>query len=530
MSDGKFFAIYVRVSSMEQAQSKEGSIKSQIQRCTEYLRFKYGDKPVVIFREEGRSGKDTNRPEYQKLLCDVRRGKIEAVTCTELSRISRSVMDFHNFMAICNKHEVGFISLREQFDTTTAHGKLMIGIFALFAQFEREQISERTSANLYARAKRGLYNGGYVYGYRPRPGQPGYIDPDPNEAIIIQAIFQKYLEIGSYCLVAKWLNEHGNRTREYTTRTGKLKMAAKWNDSSVIQVLRNPIYIGKRKLTTGEVVNGVWDPIITTETFTKTQELLARNYHARGNTVANVQHTYLFGGILYCTHCAQFFESGSGTGSKGKTYFYYRHPGGQKRPGCPHPSFPAQEIEHILCTSLTHVIDQPDIIQGVCEEYQNIAREQEEIALKQIQSIDNQIKTLDSESAALVQKLPLLKDEQITEFVSPRLQDISNRKKDLKNLKDELTSRHFHLSQETISPEDIRRSFAALSKDFWLLNDREKKELISALVEKIELHEKTLVVWIREVSSDEKSSNDTLGGCPCVVSGRTFPIEMRLAG
>lgn len=511
---GKAYAIYVRVSSDLQAQSKEGSIASQQQRCQEYLRFKYGiELPILVYCEEGKSGKDTNRPQYQRLVSDILAQRIEVVCCTELSRISRSVMDFHQFLALCNEHEVGFVSLREQFDTTTAHGKLMMSIFASFAQFEREQISERTSANLQARARRGLYNGGYVYGYRPRPGQKGYLDIDQNEAVIINLMFDKYYEFGSYCDVTNWLNKNGYRTREYRTRHGRLKAAALWNKNTVIQCLKNPIYIGKRCLRDGKIIDGVWEPLVTQEKFNQVQTLLVNNLHSRSNTVALTQHTYLFSSLIQCMHCGIGLENGSGTGNRGRLYFYYRHPAKKRKPGCSYPaSLPAEELERFLYERLVLVLQDVQMVNLVCEEVSRLAVQRQQEIEQQITAIARQLQGLEAEVSGIVQKLPLLMNEHIREFITPRLEQIIERKRALQEGKRSLEEELFRVADEIIRPEDIARTFYALSKDFGLLRDREKKELFRELVAKVEMYPNQIVVFMREVCGG--SSEDTLHGCP----------------
>ncbi len=506
----RFFAIYTRVSSFDQAQSKEGSLISQEQRCREYMKFKHGDVAPVVYREEGKSAKDTNRPEFQKLVTDIEADRIQTVLCTELSRISRSVLDFHQFMQICEAHDVGFISLREQFDTTTSLGKLMMSIFASFAQFEREQISERTSANMQARARRGLYNGGYLYGYRPRPRQPGYLDVDTNEAKVVNLAFDKYLEIGSYCLVAEWLNQQGYRTREYMMRTGKLKTAARWNKNTVIQMLRNSTYIGKRLLGNGETMDGVWEPIVPSEKFNKVQELLSRNLKHRNNTKSTSHHVYLFSGRIRCMHCNTTMENSAGTNRQGIVYFYYRHPKDDHWPDCPHPVyFRADHLESEICKNLVHILDDHELLDHIYHEVA-IYGEEKKIALRQEYGLaEKMLHDVESQASEIVNKLHLLSEEQIREFVAPRLDEMKRRKEELRVRKQALELDLFKADQDAIKREDIEKTFRLLSKDFWLLDDVEKKELFEVLVDKIEIYKGQFVVYIRETGS-----NDALHGSP----------------
>jgi len=149
-------SIYVRVSTKEQAKNKEGSITSQIQR----LKMRIDEKNrlhnnkwgtlIKIYKDEAMSGKDTNRPAYQRMLGDIASGKIDTVLVTELSRLSRSVADFLGFMKFLQEKSADFISLQYDFDTTNPIGKVFITIIMALAQFEREMTAERIKNNFHS--------------------------------------------------------------------------------------------------------------------------------------------------------------------------------------------------------------------------------------------------------------------------------------------------------------------------------------------------------------------------------------------
>ena len=121
--------LYIRVSTDLQAKEIEGSLKTQRQRLEEELARRSTSEcqwlAVKVYEERGRSGKDTNRPEFQNMLQDIKDGFIDVVACTELSRVSRSVVDFLKFIHFLEEHRCDFLCLKQQFDTTTSHGKLL---------------------------------------------------------------------------------------------------------------------------------------------------------------------------------------------------------------------------------------------------------------------------------------------------------------------------------------------------------------------------------------------------------------------
>ncbi|HAA57369.1 MAG TPA: hypothetical protein DCE42_21565 [Myxococcales bacterium] len=283
---------YIRVSTIRQAEEQEGSLANQLHRIERYIEAKNGDGIVWrldhVYREEGISGKDIEgRPQLQKLLRDMELGKFDVVIFTELSRISRSGHDFLGLTDIFKDHNVEFISLRENFDTTSATGRLITTVLVALAQFEREQTVERVRAGMRARAERGLYNGGgQVYGYDLDPERKGYLFINEKEAQVVKELFGLYLEKGSIAEVTKELNERGYRTKEYTTRQGNFKPAEPFVWGTIRNVLRNPAYIAKKGVnvknrdldqsTLSEedryrLVEAVWEPLIDIDTFSQVQ-------------------------------------------------------------------------------------------------------------------------------------------------------------------------------------------------------------------------------------------------------------------
>lgn len=138
------------------------SIENQIIVCREYLSAHYGDKSIeaTVYEDEGFSGGNTDRPQYQQMLSDARGKKIELVICYRLDRISRSVGDFSSLINMLQDNGIDFVSVREQFDTTTPLGRAMMYISSVFAQLERETIAERIRDNMLQLAKTGRWLGG----------------------------------------------------------------------------------------------------------------------------------------------------------------------------------------------------------------------------------------------------------------------------------------------------------------------------------------------------------------------------------
>ncbi|MCP4653595.1 MAG: recombinase family protein [Candidatus Omnitrophica bacterium] len=337
-------SLYQRVSTEKQAKLEEGSLKNQEQMLRDYVRMKSSStkqKWVIVdtYVDRGISAKNTNRPEYLRMMSDIQDGKINAVLCVALSRISRSTRDLLDMVDYFNKNKVDFVCLKEQFDTTTSQGKCFLTIMGALNQFEREQCSERTISGLYARAQRGLFNGGVpLLGYDEDKNKKGYLIPNKKEAKVVSFLFDTYLENGSVVRTAIIANKKGYLSKEYTSRRDRYHPAKKFCYSSILKILSNKAYIGmkeinkKRKAEKQESLpekmrystcKAVWPAIIDESKFQKTQQLLKENYKHRNNGAKPTKHTYIFNGVLCCHQCGARMEGRNGHGKSGKVYYYY---------------------------------------------------------------------------------------------------------------------------------------------------------------------------------------------------------------
>ncbi|MBF0594598.1 MAG: recombinase family protein [Candidatus Omnitrophica bacterium] len=342
----KLCGLYIRVSTEKQAQVEEGSLKNQDHHLTQHVQMKsqLGKEPWTIverYVDEGISAKNTNRPAYQKMIEDIKRGRINTVLCLALSRISRSTRDLLDLVDFFRQHQVDFICLKEDVDTTSPMGRLLLTFMGGLNQFEREQCGDRTRSAILARAERGLWNGGQIFGYDVDLARKGYLTINEQEAQIVRLAFDIYLEKGSVVRTAEILNSRGYRTKAYTSRRGKPHPSARFVHSRTYKMLTNLAYIGKKEICKSisgkpwkrevndnspyRVVDAVWPGIVDPEKFAEVQKLLKLNCQTRNNGSAPTKHFYLLnGGLLYCHKCGAKMVGRNGHGHKGrKAYFYY---------------------------------------------------------------------------------------------------------------------------------------------------------------------------------------------------------------
>lgn len=323
-------AIYTRVSTEEQAENPEGSIKNQELRLREYVNLKNLVEPfgeiTAVFSDPGVSAKDMKRPAFQKMLQAIENNEINLVLVTELSRFSRSTKDFALLQEFLKEHDCKFMSIRENFDTSGAAGSMVLNLMASIAEFERKQTAERVSNSFLARAKRGLYNGGSIpLGYKAGPDKSGTLVVIPEEAELVNLIFKTYLKEKTLAATCKWLTSNKVEIPK-EIRGGGSPRAKFLRLENVYRILSNKAYIGVRVYNTKnglEETKAVWPAIVDKDIFNKVQKLLKENC-SRRKTHEN-KYPYLLSGITFCKECGERMSGASATSHTGKKFGYYEH-------------------------------------------------------------------------------------------------------------------------------------------------------------------------------------------------------------
>lgn len=211
------------------------SIDTQIEFCRRFA----GTEECRVYTDKGWSGKNIDRPEFRRLLSDIKRGAITKLVVYKLDRISRSLNDFSNLMELFRQYNVEFASTVETFDTSTPIGRAMLGIIMVFAELERENILMRVKDNYYARGEKGMYLGGPpTFGFDKTPTTLGGIKTSvliPNaDMTTVQYMYDAYcVERTSLGDIAKQLNSDGVQSPG----------GALWDSNMISRILRNPSYV-----------------------------------------------------------------------------------------------------------------------------------------------------------------------------------------------------------------------------------------------------------------------------------------------
>ena len=327
---------YIRLSPSDEIRG-EGSLVSHPQRIKNYVDVRNAQQPgwgkiVEFYEDKDMSGKDMNRPAFKQMLRDIQLGKINAVVATELSRLSRNVKDFCEFWEFLKGHKATFFSLKENFDTSTPIGEMMVIQCISFAQFERKTIVQRIKDGSRARAERGLAHGGQrLLGLDPDPTRTCRLVVNSAEVPVVQHLFEKFIEIASVHKLMKYLHGAGIRTKTFTNKSGKQVGGNIWTESSLYNLLTNLALIGKREINKKnrhippdeladaeryKVVDASWPAIMSEDLFWKAQDLLFQNrVFLRRHT-----HVYRLTGLLECGVCGEVLSGKASTGRAGMCF------------------------------------------------------------------------------------------------------------------------------------------------------------------------------------------------------------------
>lgn len=518
-------AIYSRKSKFT---GKGESIENQVNLCKEYALHNLRDKNItefLVYEDEGFSGGSVDRPEFKRLINDIKLKKIDIIICYKLDRISRNVSDFSNTIELLNKYNVGFISIKEQFDTSTPMGRAMMYISSVFAQLERETIAERVRDNMLELAKTGRWLGGATpMGYESK--KITYIDENmkertlvklkqvPEELEIIKLIFNKYLYFKSLSKVETYLLQKNIKT----------KRGSNFSKSNLRVILNNPVYVkadskiidylidmgitvcgepdGQSGLLTynkqmtirndkGKAVRVYRDiddwvaavssqkGIIEANDWLEAQKILSDNkdkFPNQGKT-----HNALLTGILKCAKCDSPMQIAHGHISKktGKKIYYYTCPMKKNSKGvrCDNRNAKVEEVDKVIIDHLKELpLNKKAIIKNLLK--QNKKAKETTVSNRE-ESIKNEIATKEKQIDTLLTKLSI--DDDVSDLIIDKIKKLKN---ELNSLKVDLLN--VNNTKTKLNEVEVSLSFIELLLDKCSIIDtlsvEEKKQIIDVFV------------------------------------------------
>ncbi len=340
-------AIYTRKSTEEGLDQEFNSLDAQREAAEAFIRSQRREGWIALpdlYDDGGFSGANMERPALSRLLRASEAGEIDCVVVYKVDRLSRSLLDFTKILSLFEKHNVSFVAVTQQFNTSTSLGRLTLNILLSFAQFERELIGERTRDKMAAAKRRGKWTGGIpVLGYDVAPGG-GRLLVNEEEARQVRAIFALFAKQGSLLPTLAEITKHDWRLKSWTRKTGRFGTGGPFTLSALRRLLTNPLYTGTVRYK-GQSYPGEHAAIVQPDLWERAQALIAQ---PRSTSIAKPRnkHLALIGGLLFCDACAARMAY-SWSAKKGARYFYYVCLNAQRRgwDACPAKSLPARLIE-----------------------------------------------------------------------------------------------------------------------------------------------------------------------------------------
>jgi site-specific DNA recombinase len=351
-------AIYTRVSTDQGLEQDFNSLDAQHDAAQAYIRSQAHAGWALIrtrYADGGYSGGSTDRPALQRLLADVKAGKIDLIVVYKVDRLTRSLADFAKLVELFDAHGVSFVSVTQQFNTTTSMGRLTLNVLLSFAQFEREVTSERIRDKIAASKRKGLWVGGIApLGYATKDRKIVVVE---EEAERVRTIFRRYLELGGLNRVMADLRERGIITKVRLLKSGRTVGGISFTRGPLAHFLRNRFYIGE-VVFKGEVLPGEQPAILDRDLFDAVQAKL--NEQRNNQSVASDKSKALLIGRIYDDRGNRM--SPSHVRKRGIKYRYYlsspllhgrpEHAGTVRR-------VPAAEVEALVGSAVREHLEDP---------------------------------------------------------------------------------------------------------------------------------------------------------------------------
>jgi site-specific DNA recombinase len=544
-SEGVTAALYVRVSTSQQVE--KDSLATQESRLRAYC-VANGIDRCTIYKDEGLSAKDTDRPQLKRLFEDCKKGRIQVVLVTALDRITRSTRDLTKLVDFFADNNVRFVSITQNIDSTNAFGRFMRDLLGLTGRLEREVVAERVAESMRHRASLGKWNGGMVpYGYttfqrimkettgkrasddslkeiseeqaRKKASsacpEPKRLYIDPEEARIVKRIFDTFLDTRSLRRTAHILNSLGIKTRKERT----------WAVSTIHKILTSPVCTGKisygktrTDLETGKlkavrkeewkVFDGKHKPIVPEKLFKDVQEIVA----SRSRKPTRAFNTYLLSGLLRCGKCGGSMYGQTFTRkSTGKTYRYYKCEDNyiRGRAVCKGLSVRQEDLDDFVVKTLTDLSkdtvflqDKEKMLAALREELKpDKGKERLERLKKQERDLEKKVETLlEGWESHVIEKADFAREYE-------------KRKAELRQNRIEQESLSDSVDYSATAYEALNASFEEISnfgRNWEFLDDSGKATRISTIVKQITVHEDKLDIQVYLDKVEEPSTGVSL--------------------
>ena len=388
-------AVYTRKSSEEGLDQEYNSIDAQRDAGHAYIASQRAEGWIAVaddYDDPAFSGGNMERPALKRLMADIEAGKIDVIVIYKIDRLTRSLADFSKMVEVFERQGVSFVSVTQQFNTTTPMGRLMLNVLLSFAQFEREVTGERIRDKIAASKRKGMWMGGIPpIGYDVANRR---LIPNEAEAKTIAHIFQRFVELGSTTKLVKELRLDGVTSKAWTTQDGRVREGKPIDKGLIYKVLNNRTYLGELRH------KELWyqaehPPIITKSIWDDAHAILSTNGRVRATTT-RAKTQYLLKGIVFGSdgRAMSPFQTAK---QNGRRYRYYvpqrdikEHAGASGL-----PRMPAAELESAVLEQLRGHLRSPDVVRDVLPQAQKYDPTLDEaivtVAMKRLDDVWDQL-------------------------------------------------------------------------------------------------------------------------------------------
>ena len=356
-------AVYTRKSSEEGLDQEYNSIDAQRDAGHAYVASQRAEGWIPVaddYDDPAFSGGNMERPGLKRLMADIEAGKIDVVVIYKIDRLTRSLADFSKMVEVFERQGVSFVSVTQQFNTTTSMGRLMLNVLLSFAQFEREVTGERIRDKIAASKRKGMWMGGVPpLGYDVENRR---LVPNPQEAQLIRHIFTRFVELGSSTKLVKELKLDGVTSKAWTTQDGKVREGKPIDKGLVYKLLGNRTYLGELRHKE-QWYQAEHLPIVDQTVWDSVHAILATNGRSRANAT-RATTPFLLKGIVFGHDGRALTPWHSTKKTTGKRYRYYlpmrdikEHAGASGL-----PRMPAAELESAVLDQLRNILRAPNLL------------------------------------------------------------------------------------------------------------------------------------------------------------------------
>jgi len=473
-------AVYTRKSTDEGLDQAFNSLDAQREAAEAYITSQRGEGWECLpdrYDDGGYTGGNMERPALKRLMADIEAGRIDCIVVYKVDRLSRSLLDFAKIMAALEARQVSFVSVTQQFNTTTSMGRLTLNILLSFAQFEREIISERTRDKIAATRRKGKWSGGKpVLGFDVDPNG-GRLVVNEDEADRVRAIFDLYLEHESLHETVRALEIRGWTNKRWITKKGRPAGGKPFDKPSLHRLLTNVLYAGQMTYK-NEVHDGEHAALVSREVFDRVQRLVRRNGSTGGTHVRN-RFGALLKGLIRCAPCGCAMVHSHTTRNRTKRYRYYVCSNAQKRGWhtCPSKSVPAAEIERFVVEQIRCIGRDPSLVAETLEAARTEAKRRTDELKRERKGLNRELRRHHAELAKLADASGAATD---------RLANLQDRirvaEQRLTAVGEELAA----LEKNGLDAEEAREALAVFDPVWDSLCLRERIRVIQVLVERVD--------------------------------------------